>query len=60
MAEDDAEGKPALGIFNQLVTTRDEKGEHIDIKRNGLRIIADAARIFAFRTASPCRIPATV
>jgi len=49
MAEDDAEGKPALGIFNQLVTTKDEKGEHIDIKRNGLRIIADAARIFAFQ-----------
>ena len=49
MAEDDAEGRPALGIFNQLVTTRDEKGEHIDLKRNGLRIIADAARIFALQ-----------
>ena len=49
MAEDDAEGKPALGIFNQLITTRDEKGEHIDIKRNGLRIIANAARIFALQ-----------
>ncbi len=49
MAEHDAQGKPALGIFNQLVTTKDEKGEHIDIKRNGLRIIADAARIFALQ-----------
>jgi len=49
MAEDDAEGKPALGIFNQLLTTKDEKGEHIDIKRNGLRIIADVARIFALQ-----------
>jgi len=49
MAEDDAEGKPALGIFNQLVTTKDEKGEHIDVKRNGLRIIADVARIFALQ-----------
>jgi len=49
MAEADAEGRPALGIFNQLVTTRDEKGEHIDLKRNGLRIIADAARIFALQ-----------
>jgi CBS domain-containing protein len=50
MAEDDAEGKPALGFFNQLVTTRDEQGEHIDIKRNGLRIIADCARIFALQS----------
>ncbi|MCB1761428.1 MAG: CBS domain-containing protein [Gammaproteobacteria bacterium] len=49
MAEDDAEGRPALGFFNQLVTTRDEQGEHIDIKRNGLRIIADGARIFALQ-----------
>jgi len=49
MADHDAEGKPALGFFNQLVTTRDEQGEHIDIKRNGLRIIADAARIFSLQ-----------
>jgi len=48
MVEDDAQGRPALGLFNQLVTN--EQGEHkgsIDIKRNGLRIIADAARIYA-------------
>ncbi len=48
MAEHDAEGRPAIGFFNQLIaTTKDKKGERIDIKRNGLRIIADAARIFA-------------
>lgn len=48
MVEDDAEGRPPLGLFNRLITT--DVGEHkgkIDIKRNGLRIIADAARIYA-------------
>ena len=49
MSDHDAEGKPAIGFFNRLVTTRDEQGEHIDIKRNGLRIIADAARIFSLQ-----------
>nr|WP_281254013.1 putative nucleotidyltransferase substrate binding domain-containing protein [Solemya velesiana gill symbiont] len=48
MAEDDAEGKPAIGLFNQLVTTSD--GQWIDIKRNGLRIITDATRIYALDT----------
>jgi CBS domain-containing protein len=48
MVEDDAEGKPAIGFFNQLITTTsNEQGQWIDIKRNGLRIIADAARIYA-------------
>ena len=48
MVEDDAEGRPPLGFFNQLLTMEDEvhKGK-IDIKRNGLRLIADAARIYA-------------
>lgn len=48
MVEDDAEGRPPLGLFNRLVTA-DEDGHKgtIDIKRNGLRIIADAARIYA-------------
>ena len=51
MVADDAEGKPALGMFNQLITTtKDEQGERIDIKRNGLRIIADAARILALQS----------
>ncbi len=49
MAEDDAEGKPAVGFFNQLITTSDGKGERIDIKRNGLRIIADATRIYGLQ-----------
>ncbi len=48
MVEDDAEGRPPLGWFNRLITA-DEKGLKgtVDIKRNGLRIIADAARIYA-------------
>jgi CBS domain-containing protein len=49
MSDHDAEGKPAIGFFNQLVTMKDEQGEYIDIKRNGLRIIADAARIFSLQ-----------
>lgn len=48
MAEDDAEGRPALGLFNRLVSTIDDGDTpKIDLKRNGLRIIDDAARIFA-------------
>ncbi|MEJ2142364.1 MAG: putative nucleotidyltransferase substrate binding domain-containing protein [Gammaproteobacteria bacterium] len=48
MVEDDAEGRPALGWFNQLVTSSSGEGKgSIDIKRNGLRIIADAARVYA-------------
>jgi CBS domain-containing protein len=48
MVEDDAEGRPPLGFFNRLLTA--DKGEHqgtIDIKRNGIRLITDAARIYA-------------
>ena len=49
MAEHDAEGRPALGLFNRLVATTNQGRRRgtIDIKRNGLRIIADAARVFA-------------
>ena len=48
MVEDDAEGRPPIGIFNRLITSETEEGRgRIDVKRNGLRIIADAARIFA-------------
>lgn len=48
MTDDDSEGKPAIGFFNQLITTTsNDQGEWIDIKRNGLRIIANAARIMA-------------
>ena len=50
MAVDDARGRPALGFFHQLVaTTWDDSGAHIDLKRNGLRLIADATRIFALQ-----------
>ncbi len=57
MVEHDAEGTPAIGMFNRLITTKtiasgSDEGktvEVIDIKRNGLRIIADAARIFALQ-----------
>ncbi|OUD15053.1 DUF294 nucleotidyltransferase-like domain-containing protein [Thioflexithrix psekupsensis] len=50
MVEDDAQGRAALGLFNRLIMTqKDESGrDRLDIKRNGLRIIADAARIFAW------------
>ncbi|MCP1674758.1 CBS domain-containing protein [Natronocella acetinitrilica] len=48
MAADDAEGRPALGWFNRLVTADDERRKgRVDVKRNGLRLICDAARIFA-------------
>ena len=50
MVRDDAEGRPPIGWFNRLVTSNNK--EHpgkIDIKRNGLRIVADGARIFALR-----------
>jgi len=57
MMEHDAEGSPAIGMFNRLITTKTVAAdsaesktiEVIDIKRNGLRIIADAARIFALQ-----------
>ncbi len=48
MAADDAEGTPALGLFNRLITSDREEGKgRVDIKRNGLRIICNAARIYA-------------
>ena len=60
MVEDDAEGRPPLGLFNRLLTTSDtpDKGKKgkkskgkskgkVDLKRNGTRILADAARIYA-------------
>ncbi len=50
MVDDDAEGRPPLGLFNRLLTLDDEshKGT-IDIKRNGLRLVADAARVYALQ-----------
>jgi CBS domain-containing protein len=48
MQRDDAEGGPAIGMFNRLLTTDDERHRgKVDIKRNGLRIIRDATRIFS-------------
>ena len=50
MVVDDAEGQAAVGWFNRLITRRDQSGKNkVDIKRNGLRIIADAARIYALK-----------
>jgi CBS domain-containing protein len=50
MVQDDAEGRPPLNLFNQLITQNEGGGEgKVDVKRNGLRIIADAARILALR-----------
>jgi len=50
MVEDDAEGRPALGLFNRLVTAGDKKRKgKVDLKRNGTRLLADAARIYALR-----------
>jgi len=48
MVAQDAEGRPSIGWFNRLITADDgERKGKVDIKRNGLRIIADAARVFA-------------
>lgn len=50
MVQDDAEGRPSLGLFNRLIPVADDEHKGtIDIKRTGLRIVADAARIFALR-----------
>lgn len=51
MARDDAEGSPAIGLFRRLLTTDEDKtGSRIDVKRQGLRLIDNAARIFALST----------
>ena len=48
MVEDDAEGRPPLGLFNRLIAAAEGSGAgKIDIKRNGTRIICDAARVYA-------------
>ncbi len=48
MAEHDAEGRPAIGPFNVLLTSREPgRRGRVDLKRNGLRIVCDAARILA-------------
>ena len=50
MVSDDAKGQPSLSWFNRLVTTGERDGKQvIDVKRNGMRIVTNAARIFALR-----------
>ncbi|MGD8594284.1 MAG: putative nucleotidyltransferase substrate binding domain-containing protein, partial [Gammaproteobacteria bacterium] len=55
MTDHDAEGRPAIDFFNRLRTSRGERGNMVDVKRNGLRIIADAARIFALQSGVAAR-----
>ena len=56
MVQDDAEGQPAVGFFNRLITEKDGEGRaKVDIKRNGLRIIADMARIYALNNGIEAR-----
>lgn len=50
MVEDDAGGRPPLGLFDRLITKATQgKKRHVDLKRNAIRLVADAARIYAWR-----------
>ena len=50
MVEDDAQGQAPLSLFNRLVATGERRGKEIvDVQRNGLRIVSNAARILALR-----------
>ncbi len=51
MMEDDAQGRAPINWFNQLVTTdRPDGMEIVDVKRNGMRIVANDARILALNS----------
>jgi len=51
MMEDDAQGRAPINWFNQLVTTdRPDGMEVVDVKRNGMRIVANDARILALKS----------
>lgn len=51
MMEDDAHGRAPINWFNRLVTTdRPDGTEVVDVKRNGMRIVANAARILALKS----------
>jgi CBS domain-containing protein len=51
MVEDDAEGRAPISWFNRLIATGEKDGkETVDVKRNGLRMVANAARILALRS----------
>jgi len=48
MVDDDARGRAALGWFGRLVATGERDGKSIvDVKRNGLRMVVNAARILS-------------
>jgi CBS domain-containing protein len=50
MTEDDAHGRAPINWFNQLVTTdRPDGMEIVDVKRSGMRIVANDARILALK-----------
>jgi CBS domain-containing protein len=50
MVDDDAQGRAPINWFNQLVATGERDGhDTVDVKRNGLRMVANAARILALR-----------
>ena len=51
MMEDDAQGRAPINWFNKLVTTdRPDGMEVVDVKRNGMRIVANDARILALKS----------
>lgn len=51
MVDDDAQGRAPIGWFNRLLTHEDQGGrEIVDIKRNGLRIVVNAARILSLHS----------
>jgi len=51
MMEDDAQGRAPINWFNHLVTTdRPDGTEVVDVKRSGMRIVANAARILALKS----------
>ncbi len=51
MTEDDAHGSAPINWFNKLVTTgRPDGMEVVDVKRSGMRIVANAARILALES----------
>ena len=51
MTEDDAHGRAPINWFNRLVTTdRPDGAEIVDVKRNGMRIVANGARILALKS----------
>ena len=51
MVDDDAQGCAPINWFNRLVTTdRSDGTEIVDVKRSGMRIVANGARILALKS----------